>query len=102
MRPNFPPPPRVTAYRPGPTWPLRVNHGATGGYDNLQLDIGDDEETPKCQVRSQHMTREQFLAVPQPDLELQEAGEKGKTVQLIRDAKRIRTQKVPTFRILAP
>ncbi|KAG7162174.1 hypothetical protein Hamer_G010841 [Homarus americanus] len=79
---THPPPPRVTlastatAHRPGPTWPLRVNLSSSEGYDNLDLDLGEDVGPPKGQVRT-HMTKEQFLAVPQPQLELHEAGDQG-------------------------
>ncbi|XP_069171639.1 uncharacterized protein [Procambarus clarkii] len=79
-RATLPPPPRVTlansatAHRPGPTWPLRVNLSSSEGYDNIDLDLGEDARPPKGQVRT-HMTKEQFLAVPQPPLELYEAGD---------------------------
>ncbi|MPC29398.1 hypothetical protein E2C01_022628 [Portunus trituberculatus] len=80
---NFPPPPKVTLaststlHRPGPAWPLRVTLGASEGYDNLHLDVGEEEAAPKPQVRT-HMTKEEFLAAPQPGLELLETGDKGK------------------------
>ncbi|XP_045123970.1 mucin-2-like [Portunus trituberculatus] len=78
---NFPPPPKVTLaststlHRPGPAWPLRVTLGASEGYDNLHLDVGEEEAAPKPQVRT-HMTKEEFLAAPQPGLELLETGDK--------------------------
>ncbi|XP_071524642.1 uncharacterized protein [Panulirus ornatus] len=78
-RGDHPPPPKVTlasaatAHRPAPTWPLRVNLSSSEGYDNLDLDLGEEAGPPKGQVRT-HMTKEQFLAVPQPDLELLDAG----------------------------
>ncbi|KAK3862747.1 hypothetical protein Pcinc_031421 [Petrolisthes cinctipes] len=83
IKSNYPPPPKVTlastatALRPSPAWPLRVTLGQSDGYDNLNLDLGEDEGPPRSQVRT-HMTKEQFLALPQPDLELLETGERAR------------------------
>ncbi|XP_050714016.1 mucin-2-like [Eriocheir sinensis] len=78
---NFPPPPKVTlastatSQRPSPSWPLHVTLGASEGYDNLHLDVGEEEVAGKPQVRT-HMTKEEFLAAPYPGLEMHETGEK--------------------------
>ncbi|XP_042883208.1 probable phospholipid-transporting ATPase IA isoform X4 [Penaeus japonicus] len=71
----------ASATRPGPTWPLRVSLNPSEGYDNLDLDLGEELNQPKPQSKT-YMTREQFLSVPQPDLreqpdlELRETGAK--------------------------
>lgn len=74
----------ASANRPGPAWPLRVSLNPSEGYDNLDLDLGEELNQPKPQSKT-HMTREQFLSVPQPDLreqpdlELRETGAKSKS-----------------------